>query len=97
MSNLANKEAIKLNLNFLINSNIFVFSIGNVSCRIRDVFLSNLRIIPTIGNKDCWELGDVRNSPKVKGTFTYQVDQFPNKSCSKTRDGFEVRDEGQLI
>lgn len=53
LSNLANKEAIRLNLNFLINSNIFVFSIGNVSCRIWDVFLSNLRIIPTIGNKDC--------------------------------------------
>ena len=52
LSDLANKEAIRLNLNFLINSNIFVFSIGNISCRIWDVFISNLRIIPTIGNKD---------------------------------------------
>lgn len=97
MSDLANKEAIRLNLNFLINSNIFVFSIGNISCRIRDVFISNLRIIPTIGNKDYWELGDIRHSPKINRTFTYQVDQFPKKSCSKTRDGFKVRDEGQLI
>lgn len=49
-----------------------------------------------------WQQGLLRTwgrkeQSKDKRTFTYQVDQFPNKSCFKTRDGFEVRDEGQLI
>lgn len=87
LSDLANKEAIRLNLNFLMHSNIFVFSIGNVSCTIGDVFISNLRIIPIIGNKDCWELGDIRHSLKIKGTFTHQVDQFPKNHVQRQKTG----------
>ena len=94
MSDLANKEAIRLNLNFLMHSNIFVFSIGNVSCTIGDVFISNLRVIPTIWQQGLLRTWGHKTQSKDKGYIHTSSRSVSKKSCSKTKDRFKVRDEG---